>query len=218
MRADIARAFYNAAGVSARNDPTNPASFFAVNRIRPLLASVVYPGIRALDLGCGAGRFTFALEDLGAHAIGVDCAEVPLEHAQKIAELKNRTCTFMQCILPSLPFKNKIFDLVVLLANNIVEFSYQDMAEISSQVARVLDEQGLFCLSLKPKDTPNELKVSHFTVPNKGTFEYHSYPWSIQRAKAVIGEYLSFISTEEASDKRWWLTFKKSEVPNKSFC
>ena len=211
MRADLAEAINNAIGVCARNDPTNPASFFAVDRIRSFLTAVVRPGMRSLDLGCGAGRFTFALEELGAHATGVDCAEIPLEHARKIAELENRNCTFKQCVLPSLPFKDKSFDFV-LLPNNIVEYSYQDMAEMSNQVSRVLDAQGLFCLSFKPKpeDTPNELKVSHYTIPNKGTFEYHSYPWSIQRTKAVIGKHLSFISAAEILDKRWWLTFKKS--------
>ena len=210
MHDDLAKAFYNAVGVVAQNDPTNPKSFFAVERIRSLLATVICPGMRALDLGCGAGRFTFALDDLGADVTGVDCAEIPLEYARKIAEFENRTCSFRQCVLPSLPFNNKSFDFV-LLAENIVEFSYQDMAKISEQVSRILDEQGIFCLSFKPEDRPNELKVSHYKIPNKGVFEYHSYPWSLQRTKAIVGKYLSFISVEEALDKRLWLTFKKSE-------
>jgi ubiquinone/menaquinone biosynthesis C-methylase UbiE len=148
---------------------------------------------------------------LGAQVTGVDCAEKPLEYARKIAEFENRTCTFMQCVLPSLPFDDKNFDFV-LLPDNIVEFSYQDMAELSKQVSRVLDEQGVFCLSFKPKDLPSELKVSHYTIPHKGTFEYHSYPWSVQHAKDIIGKHLFFVSAEEALDKEWWLTFKKSSV------
>ena len=207
MQADLARAFYNAAGVTNRNDPTSSASNFAVDRISSNLKTVVRQGMRALDLGCGAGRFSFVLDDLGACVTGVDCAEIPLKHAREIAKLENRNCSFEQCILPNLPFNDKSFDFV-LLADNIVEFSYQDMSEISSQVSRVLNAQGLFCVSFKPENTSSELKISHFTVPMKGTFEYHSYPWSVEHAKDIIGQYLTFVSAEEILDKRWWFAFE----------
>jgi cyclopropane fatty-acyl-phospholipid synthase-like methyltransferase len=55
MQDDLAKAIYNAAGVTAQNDPTNSASSFAVDRIRTFLTTAICPGMRALDLGCGAG-------------------------------------------------------------------------------------------------------------------------------------------------------------------
>ena len=38
--------------------------------------------MRALDLGCNAGRFTFAMEDMGAIATGIDFAEIPLRFSR----------------------------------------------------------------------------------------------------------------------------------------
>jgi len=210
MKAELAKPFYNAAGVTELNDPSSSKSVFAVERIRTYLESTVKTGMKTLDLGCGAGRFTFALEKLGAEAIGVDCSEVALDHARKVSELEQRNCTFQECVLPSIPFADNSFDLV-LLADNIAEFSYEDVAELSGEVLRVLKVNGIFCLSFKPDELQHGLQVSEFTVPSKGKFEYHSYPWSVEKAKSVIGEYLPFVSADRALEETWWVTFKNSD-------
>ena len=52
------RKHYNAAGVHPTTDPDNPRSQFAIDRYGDHLRKRIRPGMRALDLGCNAGRFT----------------------------------------------------------------------------------------------------------------------------------------------------------------
>ena len=73
---DATRKHYNAAGVHPTTDPDDPRSQFAVERYENHLPKLIKPGMRALDLGCNAGRYTFAMEDMGAIATGIDFAEI----------------------------------------------------------------------------------------------------------------------------------------------
>ena len=68
---DATRKHYNAAGVHPTTDPDNPRSQFAVDRYENHLRKLIKLGMRALDLGCNAGRFTFAMEDMGVIATGI---------------------------------------------------------------------------------------------------------------------------------------------------
>jgi len=81
MEKRIASAFYNASAVTPQNDPVSSESAFAVDRIRNQLEQVIEPGMEVLDLCCGAGRFSFAMEEMGATVTGVDCATIPLDYA-----------------------------------------------------------------------------------------------------------------------------------------
>lgn len=209
MKTELAKAFYNAAGVTEKNDPERPASAFAVDRIRGQLETVVKPGMRTLDLGCGAGRFTFTMESLGAVPTGVDCASVPLEHARHLAAKRYNRSTFHRCDVSCLPFEAGSFDLA-LLANNIVEFSPDDMDLMSAEVARILVAEGWFCISMRNEDASPELRISRYTVPGHGEFEYHSHAWTAAHARSVIGKHLTFVTEEELGEERYWLAFRNS--------
>ena len=83
---DAIRKFYNVSGVHPTTDPDNLRSQFAVDRYEDHLRPLIKPGMRALDLGCNAGLFTFVMEEMGAIATGIDFAEIPILHAKKVAE------------------------------------------------------------------------------------------------------------------------------------
>jgi len=51
-------------------------------RQRALLLAQLRPGLRVLDLGCGAGRFSGLARAAGAKVVGVDIAEGALERAR----------------------------------------------------------------------------------------------------------------------------------------
>jgi ubiquinone/menaquinone biosynthesis C-methylase UbiE/GNAT superfamily N-acetyltransferase len=208
MRTDLAEAFYNASGVTARNDPDNPASRFAVDRLSKPLARVLRPGMRALDLGCGAGRFTFAMEALGAVCTGIDCADVPLRHARQLAKRRDDRCVFCCGDVISLPFATQAFDLV-LLADSIVEFSPEEIAAVSAEVCRGLRPNGLFCLSFMSDNAVPQRRSSFYTVPEQGAFEYHSYPWTATRTRETVGQSLDFAWAEELEENRHWMVFRK---------
>ena len=135
-------------GVHPRMDPASPESAFAVDRIRDQLAREIEPETRALDLGCGAGRLTFAMEKMGALATGVDCVGSLLEYARSLARQWNSRCTFVQADIHDLPFPPGSFELA-LLAMNIVECSYAEFARLVDQLARILVPGGKFCVEMR---------------------------------------------------------------------
>jgi SAM-dependent methyltransferase len=67
---------------------------------------------RALDAGCGSGRWTYAMAELGAEVVGVDLTAGGPESAH--AALADRdNVQFAQADLFALPFRPRTFDFVV---------------------------------------------------------------------------------------------------------
>jgi ubiquinone/menaquinone biosynthesis C-methylase UbiE len=76
------------------------------------LSADFFAGKRALDAGCGSGRWTYALAELGADVIGCDLTSGGLESAH--ANLGNRdNVTLYQADLFRLPFSPESFDFVM---------------------------------------------------------------------------------------------------------
>ena len=222
MNVQLAKAFYNAAGVVPMNDPAKEDSLFAVDRIRTHLKKVIKDGVMVLDLCCGAGRFTFAVEEMGAMPIGIDCATVPLEYAKDHAKIRASKARFIEGDIKSLPFNDNYFD-VVLLMDNIVEFSYKDIETLTIQLNSILKLHGKFCISLKDgllrtKDTdsftdgyaPLSGSIEHcYTIPNKGNYRYVTYFWTHGYVKHVIGNHLKLVTEKQLENGRCWLVFEK---------
>ena len=71
-----------------------------------------FEGKRTLDAGCGSGRWTYALAELGAEVTGVDLTSGGIETA--VAELGERpNVTFAQADLFGLPLRRDAFDFVL---------------------------------------------------------------------------------------------------------
>jgi ubiquinone/menaquinone biosynthesis C-methylase UbiE len=98
-------------------------------------------GERALDVGCGEGRFTAELARAGALAVGVDVAEEPLQRARaRHPELDLRLIDGEG----SWPMQDASFDLV--WAGEVIEH-VADTATWLSEVRRVLRPGGRLLLS-----------------------------------------------------------------------
>lgn len=61
-----------------------PGTYYLAFRDLPAILRAHVRRRRALDLGCGAGRSTRFLKDLGFSAVGVDIAEEMLRHARSL--------------------------------------------------------------------------------------------------------------------------------------
>jgi 2-polyprenyl-3-methyl-5-hydroxy-6-metoxy-1,4-benzoquinol methylase len=71
-----------------------------------------FSGIRALDAGCGSGRWTYALAELGADVVGCDLTSGGLEVAH--ANLGGReNISSCQADIFALPFAEESFDFVM---------------------------------------------------------------------------------------------------------
>lgn len=61
-----------------------PGTYALAFRDLPSIFSAHVEGVRALDFGCGAGRSTRFLRDLGFHVVGVDISEPMLARARAL--------------------------------------------------------------------------------------------------------------------------------------
>ena len=103
---------------------------------RAFLRREVVSGVRALDLGCGAGDFTAELGRAGAVAIGADVAEAALRRARA----RHPEASFERVPIDGpLPFDDNRFELV--WASEVIEH-VADTARWLSEVRRVLTPGG----------------------------------------------------------------------------
>ena len=61
-----------------------PGTYYLAFRDLPGLIRRYNNGVRALDFGCGTGRSTRFLRNLGLHVVGADISEAMLDHARGI--------------------------------------------------------------------------------------------------------------------------------------
>lgn len=108
---------------------------------RRFLLADVRAGVRALDLGCGAGRFSGLLADAGARVVGADVAEAALERAR--ANHPGLDFRLVPTDGP-LPFADGAFELV--WASEVIEH-IADTARWLSEVRRVLVPRGLLLIT-----------------------------------------------------------------------
>lgn len=76
------------------------------------LPAEFFDGKRALDAGCGSGRWTYALAELGANVIGVDLTAGGPESAHAVLG-ERPNVEFAQADLFALPFRSEAFDFVM---------------------------------------------------------------------------------------------------------
>ena len=216
METRLAYAFYNR--VEPEHGQDRP---HIVDRIRPQLTRAIKPGMRVLDLGCGAGRFTFVVEEMGAVPAGVDCAGNLLDYARVVAESEGRCARFVQGDYCELPFAPESFD-VVLLIDNLVECSYDGADLMVAQVRRILSPGGLLCLSmadrlekhrqgydLTPFDPSTGMKVAMHDPDGQGPVPYHACFWTLPFAKYLFSRHLTLLEEEALSSGKHWLVYAK---------
>ncbi|MCU1238134.1 MAG: ycgJ 2 [Candidatus Solibacter sp.] len=86
---------------------------------------------RALDIGCGAGVSTKALDGFAAHSIGLDPALAMLQFA--------RGAWFVAGTAEAIPFRHRSFDLITAAGS----LNYADLERFFPEAARVLLPDGV---------------------------------------------------------------------------
>jgi SAM-dependent methyltransferase len=150
-------------------------------RRRAFLLGEVRAGDRALDLGCGNGRFTAVLAAHGAAAIGADVAEAALARAR--GEYRGLDFRLIPVDGP-LPFEDNAFELV--WASEVIEH-IADTARWLSEVRRVLAPHGRLLLT-----TPAHSRVQaaiHGIERYSDPLGDHLHLYTPRSLRGLLGEF-----------------------------
>ncbi|MFP5351556.1 MAG: class I SAM-dependent methyltransferase [Actinomycetota bacterium] len=113
----------------------------------------VRPGHRVLDLGCGAGRHTYAALERGAHVVGVDLDRKLLRDVQEMAAAMllsgdlppEAGAAFLCGDATQLPFASGSFDRIIV--SEVLEHIPND-TDAMREIERVLHPQGKAAVSV----------------------------------------------------------------------
>lgn len=180
--------------------------------------------MRALDLGCNAGRYTFAMEEMGAIATGIDFAEIPLCHAKEVAQKRRSQCQFNIGNIAALPYKENSFDLALLPENNGY-LSYQTLESLTVQLTEILSDDGIFVVIIHDElvkrageetlperyDVQTGLMEGQITIPGKGVYDFPWYFWTIAFARYIIEKHLPLEKVEQIEENRFMLVFRNKK-------
>jgi len=95
---------------------------------------------RALDVGCGEGRFCRMLRSRGVHTVGVD----PTSALIAVARSRDARGTYVEATAERLPFREEVFDLVVSYLSLI---DIPDVEAVIPDMARVLKPGGTLLIA-----------------------------------------------------------------------
>lgn len=115
--------------------------------------AMVKPGDCVLDVGCGGGQFSFALEQLGARAVGVDFSPNMVEECERNRLARDSSARFLVCDWSAANMAEmgweKGFDLVL---------AHMTPAVASAETFMKLSEASRgWCLMVKPTRRTNSL-------------------------------------------------------------
>jgi SAM-dependent methyltransferase len=110
------------------------------------LAALIQPGDRVLDLCCGAGAWSFFLEERGAAVRGVDFAPYMIEPARKEAARRGSRLDFVLGDVLADDLGEDQYDLTVLMGNTVADFPPQVFSRLVEKVYRALKANGRFAV------------------------------------------------------------------------
>ena len=101
-------------------------------------------GLRVLDIGCGAGRTTHFLHQMGMNVVGIDISTTLLEHARR----RFPDIEFREGNAESLEFRDEEFDIVLFVANGLdYLFPKLSRSRCLGEIYRVIKPGGFFLSS-----------------------------------------------------------------------
>jgi len=135
-----------------------------------------------LDCGCGTGRFLEFFTKKGSRVIGVDISENML----KIAKKKIPNVNLSRADIFSLPFKNKVFDII--LCSQVLTHLHNYKAPLL-EMGRVLKDRGIIIIDIRNILWPRRLSEALIKrVIRKSSEEYSPDYISIWGIKKICSE------------------------------
>ena len=107
-----------------------------------------YLGKKILDVGCGAGLFTFWLEEKGFSVTGIDLNEKMLELANQTKQKHNFKSKFYLTDAEKFETNDK-FDSIILFGNTIWNFSPQKFVKTIKNLEKLLNENSFILINYR---------------------------------------------------------------------
>ena len=157
--------------------------FKPLHVINPLRAKYVASKINlhdklVLDVGCGGGLLSEALDDYGARVMGIDVTEKNINVAKHHAEQSNKSIEYLHQDAKSLmQSKKEFFDVICCL--EVVEH-VPDPSELIEDCSNLLKPGGLMFLSTINRNLRSFITAIIgaeyiFNILPKGTHEYEKF-------------------------------------------
>ncbi len=171
---------------------------------------------RILDLGCGNARHTSVMLERNFEAIGLDISYRILQAAKEneLSLVKDKLTSLINGDARVLPFKNKVFNNVIMIAVLHHFESKDDRLEILREIMRVLTENGTCLISTWLRTHPRFQKEDLSEIVKSGKKDI-LVPWTLPDGKK-INRYYYLFDKEELEAIVLQLDFKilNSEISN----
>ena len=116
------------------------------------------PKNRILDIGCGAGRTTIGLYELGYHLVeGLDLSEAMIVQAKRISEELNYNIAFSVGDVACLDYDDETFSVALFSFNGIMQIpGRENRIKVLKEIKRILKLKGYFLFTTHDRDSSKE--------------------------------------------------------------
>lgn len=134
-------------------DVTRKADLEIVRRIHNHLQLI--EGSSVVDIGCGSGNYTIALQQMGLEMTGADISSTMLDRAR----LKNHNNSWFKADANELPFEDSAFKGAI---STLVIHHYEELERPFREAYRVISEGRFVIFTSSPEQMRNYWLVEYF--------------------------------------------------------
>jgi SAM-dependent methyltransferase len=118
-----------------------------------------------LDIGCGRGRHSFLLAEMGFDVTATDISPQGIKQLEKEAKRRrlDGKIETLVCDMLELPFKNNTFDCVLGFLS-ITHTDYAGLKKLISKIYNMLKESGRLYVTFNSKNSPAFLEKSNVKI------------------------------------------------------